>query len=337
MRLLVGLGDSIPDEEERKKHIIENMLYMSELNPNNTLVCKRVFCGDKYKLNLYEGDSLKLDVSKEWGIERFDIIIGNPPFNDETNETNKTNKQLWTKFILKSLDILHIDGYLGFINPQNWRAPENKLWEIMSNKQITYLHIYGAKSSSKLFNVSTKVDIYILQNQLNTEDTLIIDEIDSTYKLNLKQFQFLPNFKIKEINKIITNNNGINIIHNSFYSTTQTSETKKKFEVISSITDGNLLHYRYTDDNSKGHFGVPKVIVNGGRFPYPYNDFKGEFGMTQNLFGIPITSKTQGDDIVKAINTDEFQEILRATKWGAFQIDYRMFRYFRPDFYKSFL
>ena len=59
--------------------------------------------------------------------------------------------------------------------------------------------------------------------------------------------------------------------------------------------------------------------------------------MSQITFGIPITSKKQGDCIVEAINTDEFKEIVKATKWGAFQTDWRMFQYFRPDFYKDFL
>ena len=59
--------------------------------------------------------------------------------------------------------------------------------------------------------------------------------------------------------------------------------------------------------------------------------------MSQITFGIPITSKKQGDDIVKAINTDEFKEIIKATKWSAFNTDWRMFKYFKPDFYKQFL
>ena len=59
--------------------------------------------------------------------------------------------------------------------------------------------------------------------------------------------------------------------------------------------------------------------------------------MTQNMFGIPITSEKQGDNIVKAINSNSFSEILKASKWGQYQIDYKMFKYFKPDFYKQFL
>ena len=124
------------------------------------------------------------------------------------------------------------------------------------------------------------------------------------------------------------------------YSTAHTNETKNntfKFPVISSITNGNKIHLRYSDDDTKGHFDIPKVIINGGRYPYPYNDYKGKYGMTQNLFAIPITSKKHGDDIVKAINSEEFHTILKATKWNTFSIDYKLFNHFKSDFYKPFL
>ena len=77
-------------------------------------------------------------------------------------------------------------------------------------------------------------------------------------------------------------------------------------------------------------------MLNFGRHQYPVNDFEGKYGMSQITFGIPIKSKKEGDDIIIAINTEEFIEIIKATKWGAFQTDWRMFKYFKPDFYKYF-
>jgi len=59
--------------------------------------------------------------------------------------------------------------------------------------------------------------------------------------------------------------------------------------------------------------------------------------MSQITFGIPVSSKKEGDLFVKAINTPEFKEIIKATKWGAFQTDYRMFKYFKKDFWKEFV
>ena len=79
------------------------------------------------------------------------------------------------------------------------------------------------------------------------------------------------------------------------------------------------------------------MILSSNENQYPVNDYDGKYGTSNNTFSIPITSKKQGDDIVKAMNSDEFKEIIKATKWGTFQTDYKMFKYFRPDFYKGFL
>jgi len=37
------------------------------------------------------------------------------------------------------------------------------------------------------------------------------------------------------------------------------------------------------------------------------------------------------------MDTPAFKEIIAATKWGAFQTDYRMFKYFKKDWYKILL
>jgi len=348
MRLMVGLADSISDEEDRKRHILENMLYMSELNPNNTLVCKRVFCGDKYKLNLYEGDSLKLDITKEWGIEKFDIIMGNPPFQTPKKETTGTTAgrgTLWDKFIVKSLDILNSKGILCFITPPPWRKPENKLYPLMTqDNQLLHLHIIGEKQGQQLFNVSQRFDLYIIEKTPKYKNTEITDELDDKVELDLSKWAFLPNYNYNNLKKIMTNvEDGIDVIYNTFYHSsknmdkTKPNETSQyKHPIVHGITlDG--LQLIYSKDNTKGQFGVSKVLLNVNRNQYPVNDYEGKYGMSELTFGIPITSKTQGDDIVKAINTDEFKTIIKATKWGAFQTDYRMFKYFRPDFYKSFL
>ena len=118
-----------------------------------------------------------------------------------------------------------------------------------------------------------------------------------------------------------------------------------KFPVVHSITlEGLGLWYTSTKTppvkDPIPMFGVPKVLLNANENQYSYpeqNDFEGKYGMSQLTFGIPITSKKQGDDIVNAINTDAFKEIIKATKWATFQTDWHMFKYFKPDFYKSFL
>ena len=61
------------------------MIYMAEYNINNIEICKKIFESNKYKLNLFHGDALTLNINKEWGIDKFDVIVGNPPFNKGGN------------------------------------------------------------------------------------------------------------------------------------------------------------------------------------------------------------------------------------------------------------
>jgi hypothetical protein len=132
LKLMDELSDEIEDIKERKKHILENMLYMCELNKKNVLITKQIFdINNMYKLNLYEGDSLSLDTNKEWGVKYFDISIGNPPYNNE----------LWCDFVEKSLKLLNNDGYLLYIHPPNWRKPEHKTGKIMLSYDILELYI----------------------------------------------------------------------------------------------------------------------------------------------------------------------------------------------------
>ena len=104
------------------------------------------------------------------------------------------------------------------------------------------------------------------------------------------------------------------------------------------MTATSGLDYLYSKENNKNtnHF-IPKVILSFGRHQYPYNDYKGEYGMSCIIFGIPIDNKEEGDKIVSAINTDKFKEIIKYTKWNTFQTDWRMFKYFKKDFWKYFI
>lgn len=343
-RLMTGLDKQIINPDDRSRHILQNMLYMVEINPKNVRVAYKIFGKNA---NIVCADFLSERGIKKWSsqfknINKFDIIIGNLPFNEETNESNKKTVSLWPKFIYKSLDILNDKGYIAFIHPQNWRSPDNKLWKLLTSKQLLYIHIYSPEDSKKLFGnvVHTKVDLYILHNVPVHSTTTIIDQLGNKYDLKLNKLPFLSNYNIKDFNNLISNTNNLEILYSTLCSTNNSVENKNekyKYPVIKSITADNNLQFRYTDDNTKCYINIPKVIINGGRYAYPYNDYEGKYGMTQNLFAIPITSKKHGDEIVKAMNTYKFKSLLNSTKWTTFGIDYKMFKHFKSDFFKYFL
>jgi len=104
LRLMETLKDKIPNELKRKRHILENMLFMSELNKKNCYIIEQIFnINKKYKLNLHNGDTLQMDTKKEWNISKFDVVMGNPPYQDGSGNKGKGHT-LWTQFVKKSFD-----------------------------------------------------------------------------------------------------------------------------------------------------------------------------------------------------------------------------------------
>jgi hypothetical protein len=146
-KLMDGLENKILDEKDRKKHIIENMLFMAEYNKKNCFIIKQIFnMNNEFKLNLYEGDSLQLDIQKEFGIAKFDIVIGNPPYNEELKSTGA--KALYNKFVEYYIEKCNL---LSFVIPSRWFSGGKGLdgfrKMMLSRKDIVYIKHFDDAST----------------------------------------------------------------------------------------------------------------------------------------------------------------------------------------------
>jgi hypothetical protein len=229
--------------------------------------------------------------------------------------------------------------YLLFIHPPSWRKPEHYLWDILGKKQMLYLKNFTEENSKKIFSCSTIVDYYVLKNTKIYKETIIDGQDGKTYSIHLKDWNFLPSGDFDTIRQILGRNEVL--YSRTIYGTDKKNITKTQTEmnplpVVHNMTKKDGLGFVYSSED-KGHFGVSKVILSFGRHQYPYNDWKGEYGMSQICYGLKINSKEEGDKIVEAINSAKFKEILKYTKWSTFQTDWRMFKEFKKDFWKLFL
>ena len=205
-RLMKGLAESMKDEEQRRKHILEHMLYASELTPKNVFIYKKIFCDDKYKLNIYEGDTLKMDVMKIWNNTGFDVVMGNPPYNAHGTK-HKGDKNIYVYFSNKALiSWLKPNRYLVFIHPPVYRIPNHKIQhtqtnlnEIYTTKKILCIKMYSIDETHKLMCVMINVDFIILQNTSNDlmSKSKIIDVKGNEYEILIKSNDFIPNFNDK--------------------------------------------------------------------------------------------------------------------------------------------
>ena len=188
LKLMEGMKYEIKDVKERKKHILENMLYMCELNKKNVLVCNQIFdINNEYKLNLYEGDTLEFKPFEIFKVKQFDVILGNPPYNKggirshTGKQLGEKNETIWTKFIEKAFKWLKPDGYLAYINPLSWLKKSHSLHNTMLEKYIIWMKLWDNIKSLSTINGKIPISLYVLQNKLNTEKkkTEIISEIQS--------------------------------------------------------------------------------------------------------------------------------------------------------------
>ena len=342
-KLLHGLKNKMPALEKRKNHILQNMLYMVELNKSNTNRLEKMF---GKRANICQTNFL--DNSEKWrdtlGNSQFDIIVGNPPFQMAKKgkyEGSVGRKTLWDKFLdfIFDKNILLSSGYLGFITPANWRRPEHPLYQLLTRKNtLHYLHIHGKKDGISKLGAQTRFDLFIVQEGLPKKGfkTAIIDEKGEKHSMDLSKWPFLPNYAYSKIKKIlVSKEKGWNILFDSnkfnAKKLSKTKTTKNRHPIVHNITRRGL-GLRYSK-NKEIHFGTPKVLLNFNEKQYPYNDYEGKYGMSQLTFGIPIKSKKQGEKIIDKINSPDFQEIIEATKWSSFQTDYRMFSYFDPKYF----
>ena len=123
-RLMKGLVTKIPDEEERRKHILEEMIYMVEISDKSIYILGKIFCGDKYKLNIHKGSFLDSKCRYDF---MFDVIMGNPPYNPPKTETGSSGNSIWPHFVIKSFYMVKEKGFLLFIHPPGWKKTNRRI------------------------------------------------------------------------------------------------------------------------------------------------------------------------------------------------------------------
>ena len=235
-RLMKGLKNKIKNKEERKKHILENMLYMAELNKKNVFICKQIFnIENKYKLNLYCGDSLQLNTEIEWNVKKFDVVIGNPPYNKELKRSGAS--ALYNEFIEYYIDKCK---YQTFIVPSRWFAGGKGLDKFRKNmlkrKDIVYIHHFN--DASKIFSSSVSIaggvnyylKSYNYNNKCNYNGNLI----------SLNNYDILVNSKFYNlINKLIKYPSIIQIYNGRYFGI----ETNDKRLIDKKLNKNYLLCY----------------------------------------------------------------------------------------------
>lgn len=332
-RLMDNLTD-IENSEERSKHILENMLHFNELQSKNIEILKSIFLHKKYRLNIYECNFL--DFNEDI---KFDVIISNPPYN--INSQYAHGHTLWAKFVYKGIQLLNTCGYALFIHPSGWRKCKTNntkntfIYEaITRNMQMLYLEIHNQKDGKDTFKCGTRYDWYLLHNIPCYKKTVIKDENNKLWKIDLRKWDFIPNHSFRLISKILSKSNsdkckilyGNNCNSQSNY-VSDIRDNTYKYTLIHT-TPKNGPRYKYSSRNDIGFFGVKKVIWGDSGINEPIIDINGDYGITNHSMAIQISDLEEGIKIKKCLMSNIFKQINNACMYSNYQMEWRIFLYF---------
>lgn len=196
-KLMKGLESWEPDAEKRYKHIVENMIYVCELQPKNMfLYMCAVDPFDTYKLNIYTGSFLEPEFDKHmkdvWGVDKFDVVIGNPPYQETSNSDVKSSDQgrvkLWMKFVNKSLE--NSEDIL-FVTPNNWLSKTCYLNDIFREKLVSSEIDSNYLGQNYFKGVGSTFCYYLLSNNKSSDD-IEITSAGSKVNFNIIDMSLFP-------------------------------------------------------------------------------------------------------------------------------------------------
>lgn len=224
-RLMKGLVDKIPNERERSRHIIDKMLYMVELNPVNARVCKKIFgiLDSSAKPNIATANFLTGNWKKQFGgVEKFDIIMGNPPYNEggiRQIKGKKEGRTIWNDFIDIAYGILtNNQARVCFLCPSSWTSLRRALplddehfviddWSV-ARKRLTHVHFFNSDLVRHLFkSAEIPLAFFCIENITVSEkdirhSVLIYDpDGNNSYQpFQVYKYRFIPQRSIALVN-----------------------------------------------------------------------------------------------------------------------------------------
>jgi hypothetical protein len=278
---------------------------------------------------------------------KFDVIVGNPPFNS-LGTTGERTHAIWPEFISQSLNLLKPDGYLCAVHPSGWRDVDGifkNTQELLLAKNMEYLELHDSFEGVETFGVQTAYDYYIVKNSDRTSLTTVVGLDGKKSQVDMSNIKFIPNGMFDEIMSLVAKNGEERVTvardasnyHTQKAWVSKECNSKFKYKCIYTTEKDGTVNYRYSSQNEKGHFKVPKVFWSNGSASSVHVDATGEFGLTEFAYGI-IDNLENLENIKKAMQNPKFLEIMKYCDLGTrHRYNRKVISMFRKDFWKQFV
>ena len=346
-KLNKGLLSVIPNEEERKSHIIENMIYIIEIKESNIIILREIF-GEK--ANIFHMDFLSTIPL----VVVFDFIIGNPPYNSngikkvptntKKNKKHDDGKTIWISFIKTSISLLKENGQLCVIVPSIWLKPDKaRTYHYLTSYKIEKLHCLSNTETNKIFKgeAQTPTCFFLLTKRETDNYIHIFDNNQNKYINYYCKLEYpIPLFGqavIKKLQPFIEKAGHLLVIKTNLPSVTSLfsdnySNTFSYPNVKTCILNGlePELYINYSNI-AQAYQGKKKLILAHKMYGFPYYDSEGIYGISnRDNYVILRESEDECLKIQKFLSTKLVLYIYESTRYRMKYLEKYAFQ-FIPD------
>lgn len=221
---------------------------------------------------------------------KFDVVVGNPPYQDSSKSQGK-NSSLWTKFLIKSDTLVKDNGFITMVTPISWIAPNENQKTNLKNVFNTNNLLYLDTKCGRFFKEASTFSYYVIKKDNNYTTTIVNGE-NMSLKLN-----FLPNKLTKDM---LSLTNKIFFTFNEKLSFSSSLRNDKfnidgQFSVWygSEIRKSNFLG---------GNYNKLKVVVNKPGYLNPRFD-NGLYNTSANNYWVEVDNKVEANNIISFFNS----------------------------------
>ena len=295
----------------------------------------------------YKNVFFKDSLTEEFNM-KFDVVLGNPPYQKENGSASA--EAIWPKFVINSFELCKDNGYVCLIHPGGWRNVDGKFKQVQNlikNYKLQYLEIHNEKDGLKTFGVETRYDWYVIKNEKNKNGFVskIKGQDGKTFEVDITKYEFIPNANFEKIFSLVGNNkeDKVEIISDSSYHHQRNHISKTQncefiYPCIYTVKKGDEPTFRYSNINTNGHFGIPKLIWSNGRIISVGSiiDIDGSYGLTQYSYAIVDTVENL-TKIKTCFDSVNFRSLMEDCAVADMSVNRKIIQQFRKDFWKDFL
>jgi site-specific DNA-methyltransferase (adenine-specific) len=331
IRLLESLKSFEPDDKKRLEHIIGNMIYGVEIFEDNynAAVGRFLFsdCAEE-KLNIANADAMTFDYcfpsrdGKMECIPRFDIIVGNPPYNKPRNQ-NGSSQDLYPEFVKKSAEMA---DYVLYITPSRWFGKDGKVMEEHRKNMVMNFGLKRivelAKNPFGNTEIKGGISYFLLEKGYNGNVQINNEFVD--LRSQLQQLGCLiPNIDIltqSGIVKMAKKKNIVDLYCSASFFKINTNDARLKKEK----SDGDILCHLSGQKGSVAYFPIDQIpekkkkYVEMHKITYPAAYGKGNEILNKCVKYVPPNEIVSGSFVFFAFEKENearnFKETMETSK-----------------------